>query len=108
MIHKIAEKFGMHSNGEAMFHDDNFRNHYKLPCYIPANAEDVYDIYSRNDIDMQVREWLDKEDTHEYLLESYDGVMPEINDEFISVWVDNVYESVSWEHPSTYLESLLM
>ena len=106
MLKEIAEKFGMHSNGEAMFHDDNFRNHYKLPCYIPANAEDRYDIYSRNDICIQVCEWLDREDTHEYLLESYDGVMPEINEEFIAVWVDNVYENLSWEHPSTFLEGL--
>jgi hypothetical protein len=107
MIHKIAEKFGMNSKGEAMFQDYNFNHNHNLPCYIPVNAEDEQDIYTRNDIDMQVREWLDREDTKEYLLESYDGVMPVIDEEFISNWVVNVYENLSWEYPSTYLENQL-
>lgn len=108
MIHKIALKFGMDYKKEAYFHDDNFINNHKLPCYIPLNVDDVHDIYSRNDIDMQVREWLDKEDTHEYLLETYGGVMPVIDEEFISDWVVNVYQNISWQHPSTFLEDLLM
>lgn len=106
-IGRIAEKFGMDYKGEAYFDYNNFLNNHRLPCYIPLNAEDVYDIYSRNDIDMQVREWLDRKDTQEYLLELYDGVMPVIDEEFISNWVVNVYENLSWEHPSTYLENQL-
>jgi hypothetical protein len=106
-IGRIAEKFGMDYKGEAYFHDENFLNNHKLPCYVPLNTEDVYDIYSRNDIDMQVREWLDREDTKEYLLESYDGVMPVIDEDFISNWVVNVYQNVSWQHPSTYLQDQL-
>ena len=107
MIHDIALKFGMERKGEALFHDENFRNHHNLPCYIPETVEDRHDIYSRNDIEMQVGEWLDREDTEEYLLEIYDGTMPVIDDKFINDWVVNVYEHLSWEHPSTYLESLL-
>lgn len=108
MIHNIAQKFGMDSNGHALFHDENFKNNHYLPCYIPENAEDIFDIYSRKDIEMQVCEWLDREDTKEYLIEAHEGVMPEINEEFINGWVVSTYESLMWEHPSTYLENFLI
>ena len=107
MIHEIAEKFMMRSNGYAMFHDDNFYNHHDLPCYIPENAEDRHDIYSFNDIYAVVSEWLTKKDAIEYLLECYDGVLPVFDDEFICNWCVRVYEHISWEHPSTFLESIL-
>jgi hypothetical protein len=107
MIHEIAIKFGMEQKGDALFHDENFRNHHNLPCYIPANVEDRHDIYSRNDIHMKVREWLDKEGIEEYLLETYDGTRPVIDDKFINEWVVNVYQNLSWQHPSTFLENLL-
>ena len=108
MIHKIAEMFGMESNGYASIHTENFNENHDLPCYIPENAEDKYDIFSRNDIKRDVIEWLDREDTKEYLKEVWDGFMPEINDELINSWVEMVYDNISWEFPSTYLENFLM
>lgn len=107
MIHEIAQKFGMDTNGYASFHNENFLNSPDLPCYIPENAEDRHDIFTRNDIDMQVREWLDTEEAKDYLVEAYDGVAPEVNEEFINNFVVNVYESLTWEYPSTYLDNLL-
>ena len=108
MIHKIAEMFGMESNGYASIHTENFNENHDLPCYIPENAEDKYDIFSRNDIKRDVIEWLDREDAKEYLLEAHDGKAPEINEEFINGWVEEVFMSLTWEFPSTYLENFLM
>jgi tRNA(Ile)-lysidine synthase TilS/MesJ len=108
MIHAIAQKFEMETNGYASFHGKNFAVNHHLPCYIPENATNSNDIFSRNDIRLQVKEWLSREDTMEYLLESYEGVMPLITEEFINNWVVNVYENITWEFPSTYLENLLM
>lgn len=108
MIHNIAQKFGMSSEGYASFHNENFEKNHDLPCYIPESAEDVNDIFSRNDIKAVVTEWLEREDSKEYLLEAYEGVMPEINEDFINGWVVLTYENLTWEFPSTYLESILM
>lgn len=105
MIHKIAEKFGMESNGYAMFHDENFEKHWDLPCYIPENAEDEDDIFTREDIKALVVEWLERDDVKEYLLESHDNIMPTIDNEFIEGWVRNVYDSLEWTSPSTILEN---
>ena len=108
MIHEIAQKFGMDSNGYASFHNENFLNNPDLPCYIPENAESISDIYTRNKLHKEVEEWLNTEEAKEYLLEAYDGDMPEVKGEFVSSFVSNVYEALTWEHPSTYLDSLLM
>jgi hypothetical protein len=107
MIHDICQKFGLDSNGSASFSTENFFNSPKMPCYVPENAEDRHDIFSREDLTRVVEEWLDREETQEYLLETYDGVMPEINEEFINNQVINLYESLTWEYPSTYLDNLL-
>lgn len=98
----------MDTNGYAFFHNENFFNNPSLPCYIPENAENKSDIYTRNDIDMQVREWLDTEKAKDYLVEAYDGVAPEVNEEFIEKFVVNVYDNLTWEFVSTYLDNLLM
>lgn len=108
MIHEIAQKFGMESNGYASIHTENFNENHDLPCYIPENAENKHDIFSRKDLKREVENWLDREDTKEYLLEAYDGVMPKINEEFINNQVINLFESLTWEFPSTYLENFLM
>lgn len=108
MIHDICQKFGLDTNGYASFSVENFLNSPKLPCYVPENAEDKHDIFSREDLKREVEDWLDREDTKEYLLEAFDGVMPELNEEFIDNQVKDLFESLTWEFPSTYLESLLM
>ena len=102
-IHNIAQKFGMDSNGYAYFHNDNFLNNHNLPCYIPENAEDKHDIFSRD-----VEDWLSTEEALEYIVKAYDGVAPKIDDKFINDFVVEVYESLSWEFPNTYLDNLTM
>ena len=108
MIHEIAEKFKMRSNGCASFHDENFHNNPDLPCYIPENAEDRHDIYSRNDIEMQVREFFDRKDVMQRLLIALgdEDEMPVIDENFIDKQTECVYMNMTWEHPSTFLENL--
>jgi hypothetical protein len=108
MIHEIAEKFMMRSNGYAMFHDENFHNNPDLPCYIPENAEDKHDIYSRNDITEVVREFFSRDSTKYNLLIAYgsEEEMPVIDEKFIEAQTECVYTELSWEHPSTFLENL--
>ena len=108
IIQNIAEKFGMESNSYSLFHKENFLTNKKLPCYIPENADDINDIFSREDLRNEVIEWLDREDTIEYLLEIYDNVMPKIDDKFIDDWTISLFEGLTWEYPSTYLENFLM
>jgi hypothetical protein len=110
MENKLIEtikKLNLETNGECFFSDDNFHNNPNLVCYVPENAEEESDMFSRNDLEREVSEWLSEEETIEYLLEVYDGTMPEINSEFINSWVEKVYSQLSWEFPSTYLNSLL-
>ena len=108
MIHEIAEKFMMRSNGHASFHNDNFFNDADLPCYIPENAEDKHDIYSRNDITAVVREFFDRKDVMQRLLIALgdEDEMPVIDENFIHQQTETLYLHLTWEHPSTFLENL--
>jgi hypothetical protein len=106
-LNTIIEKYGLESNAEGgYYNDENFKNNPDAPCYIPENAENIDDVYSRNRIKEVVTNWLDTEEAKEYLLESYDGVMPTIDDKFINEFVERVYGDITWEFPSTYLDSL--
>lgn len=108
MIHEIAERFGMRSNGHASFHDKNFEENPDLPCYIPENAEDKWDTYSRNDITELVREFFSRDSTRENLLIALgdEDELPIIDEKFIHEQVETVYLHLEWEHPSTFLENL--
>jgi len=108
MIHDIAEKFGMESNGFSMFSDENFEKNHDLPCYIPEYAENAEGIYSRNDLKEMVTEWLKKEETLEYLLEAYDNKLPKIDNDLIEGFVVGMFETIEWEMPSTYLNSMTL
>lgn len=108
MIHDIAEKFGMESNSYSSFHLLNFENNHDLPCYIPENAENAEDIYSRNDIKKLVIEWLKENDTIEYLLETYDNEAPKIDNDLIEGFVIDIFENIEWEMPSTYLNKMTL
>jgi hypothetical protein len=107
-IETIIEQYNMECNGYAHFNKDNFLNHHSLPCYIPENAEDTSDVFSRDDLREEVKTWLEREDTKEYILEIYDGVMPDIDDKFFEDWVVSLYEGLEWTFPSTQLENYLM
>lgn len=100
-------KSEMYSNGYSYFHNGNFLNYPTLPCYIPENAESIADVFSRNDLTELVKEWLQKDETKEYLLEAYDNVMPIIDETFINNFVLTMFDNLEWTFPSTYLAELL-
>lgn len=96
----------MECNGYAYFNDENFENNHDLPCYIPENAKNENDIYTRNDLKIIIENWLNKKETLEYLSETYENEMPAINDEFINDWVCNMYENIEWTFPQTWLDEI--
>ena len=106
-IEEIAEKFGMESNGYAMFNDKNFLDSPTLPCYIPENAQDITDIYSRADLERVVTNWLKEEETTDYLNEIYEGKIPNIDSDFINFFVVDMYETLEWQLPETFLNNKL-
>jgi len=103
---KFAEETGMDFNGYSYFHNENFRENPTKPCYIPENAETLEDVFSREDLNNEVIEWLEEENTKEYLLEIYNGIMPDIDEDFIESWVIRLYENIEWAFPCTFLEDI--
>ena len=95
IIEKIAEKNNMECNGYAYFNYENFEKKNDLPCYIPENAEEKDEVYSYQDLVKEVKEfkkenkeiWKEKEFTVETL-------------------VNQMFEEMTWEFPSTYLANL--
>jgi len=106
-IDKFAQEHGMESNGYAYFHDENFLENPTKPCYIPENADSIEEVFSREDLKNEVIEWLEEEATKEYLLRSYNGTMPDIDEDFIESWVLRLYEDIEWVFPRTYFHSIL-
>ena len=103
-LHRIAEIFGMTSNGYSSFDDENFEKYWDLPCYISENADTIEEIETRNTITEQVKQWLETNEAKEYLLEAYDNKMPTIDEDFIQGWVVNIYESLEWTCVNTQLD----
>lgn len=82
MIHKLAEKYGMESNGYGYFHDKNYKAKNDKPCFIAENGEDESDVQSWQDL---FNETLETIKTKEFLLsvcENYeaDDVLEELQD----------------------------
>jgi hypothetical protein len=97
-LRKIQE--GMESNGYAHFDDDAFMNNLSRPCYIPENAEELEDCFNRRDLCNSVIDWLEY---NEWYIEEH---KPEgcTYDEFVEGLVVNMYETLEWEFPSTWLD----
>lgn len=85
----------MDCNGYAYFDNDAFNNKTDKVCYIPENAEDLEDCFNYEALKSEVENWL--ENNPDYLEEHETTV------EAIVTWM---YEELSWEFPSTWLDSL--
>lgn len=85
----------MDFNGCYWANDAEFLAKSKNPCYIPENAETLQDVYSYIDLQKAVEEWA--QDNPDYLIEH------ETTTESILI---NMYENLSWESPSTFLDQL--
>lgn len=94
IIDKIAKDNNMEWREYAYFNDDNFSLKNNKPCYIPENADDETDVFSYLDLLKAC------EDYRLYLIEI--GALVENTAE---IMVRNLYEDITWEFPSTFLES---
>lgn len=107
-IKEFAYKIGMKFDGKVFKHDENFKFNHDLPCYIPMYALDENDIYSKQDIEIEVMQWLLQADTIEYLTSINIGKKPEYTENYIDEWVERVYVNCKWEHPATLLKRELI
>jgi hypothetical protein len=94
---KTIEKYRdeMESTGYAHYNQNAFNNHSKEICYIPENAETLKECYNYFDLLDIVKEWVKV--NPEYLHEHQTDVQSILN---------NMFENLSWEFPTTYLNEL--
>jgi formylglycine-generating enzyme required for sulfatase activity len=85
----------MESTGYAYYNQDAFNNRSKEICYIPENAETLDECYTYLDLLGIVEEWA--KDNAEYLEHHQTDVQSILN---------NMFENLSWEFPTTYLNEL--
>ena len=64
-------------------------------CYIPENAESLDDAFTYSDLKNEVVAWL--QDNQDYLIE---------HETTLDAILTNMFECLSWEFPSTYLDQL--
>lgn len=97
-LQKLREK--MDSNGYAYFDDEAFDKNLSRPCYIPENAEELEDAYTRRDLKKEVENWLQD---NEWFEEEHKAE-GESHEKFVEDMVHNLYQTIEWEFPSTWLE----
>lgn len=81
-------KEDMESNGFSYSDRMAFEFHYDKVCYIPENAEDLDDTFSRKDLEQLCREHIDKH-----------SILHSTADELCRL----MFDSIEWESPSTWL-----
>lgn len=64
-------------------------------CYIPENAESLDEAFTYSDLKNEVVAWL--QDNQDYLTE---------HETTLDAILTNMFECLSWEFPSTYLNQL--
>jgi len=64
-------------------------------CYIPENAESLDEAFTYSDLKNEVVTWL--QDNQDYLTE---------HETTLDAILTNMFECLSWEFPSTYLDQL--
>jgi len=85
----------MECNGYSYFNNTAFANKTDEPCYIPENGTTIEDIYTYNDLLNLVCVWTSE--NPEYTIEHQ--TTPE-------AILQNMYENITHEFPSTFLEQL--
>lgn len=72
-----------------------FENKSGAVCYIPENAEGLDEAFTYSDLKNEVVVWL--QDNKDYLTE-HETTLEDL--------VTNMFECLSWEFPSTFLDQL--
>lgn len=93
----------MISNGHSFFNEEAFDLNSNEPCYIPESAEDFEDMYSRRDLLQLVKEFL--KDNPEWLEERNPDHLSREN--YAQLMVVDMYNSLEWEAPETWLQQRL-
>lgn len=93
----------MDCNGYSFFNREAFDTNSSEPCYIPESAEDFEDIYSRRDLLRLTKEFLDE--NPEWLEEVNPDNMSK--GDYASILVVDMYNSLEWEAPETWLQQRL-
>lgn len=74
---------------------DAFKNKSGAICYIPENAEDLSEAFTYSDLKDEVVAW--KQDNEDYFIE---------HETDLEAVLTNMFETLSWEFPSTFLDQL--
>ena len=72
-----------------------FKNKSGKVCYIPENAESLNEAFTYSDLRNEVVVWV--QDNPEYLIE---------HETDLDAILTNMFETLSWEFPSTFLDQL--
>lgn len=72
-----------------------FKNKTGAVCYIPENAESLSEAFTYSDLRNEVLNWA--ENNNDYLSE---------HETDVESILTNMFESLSWEFPSTFLDQL--
>lgn len=85
----------MECNGYAYFDRDAFLHEATKVCYIPENAETLDECYTYLDLRDEVEHFVST--NPEYLIE---------HETTVEAILNNMFENITWEFPSTYLDQL--
>lgn len=115
----LRDKMDCNDEG-AYFNRDAFRNKTDAVCYIPANAEDLDDVFTYEQLRLEVKRWLRQPNTIEWLVDSEEiedaDFVTDMDGEpvivcypvaFVDKYLDILFSNIEWEFPNTFLNGLL-
>ena len=108
MIHKLAEKLGMESNGYSYFHEENYKLKNDKPCFIPENGEDESDVQSWKDLFTEAHETILTKEFLLAVMENYDhdtSTLENIDED--SIDYEDVYLEITNETPDKFAETFM-
>jgi hypothetical protein len=93
--YKTFEDYQEYYDGYCFKDNEAFVGDVTAICYIPENAVGLDDCFTYLDLKSEVEEW--KKENEDYFTEHQTDVNSVLT---------NMFESLSWEFPSTFLEQL--
>jgi hypothetical protein len=92
---KTFEDYQEYYDGVCYKDYDAFLNDATAVCYIPENAVGLDDCFTYLDLKSEVEEW--KKDNEDYFTE---------HETTVEAVIQNMFQCLSWEFPSTFLQQL--
>jgi hypothetical protein len=100
-LEKLRDK--MDCNGYAHFNYDNFKSGRGV-CYIPENAEDLTDTYTRKMLVELVSDFIDENPDNSLRVKKSNQDLNDLKKSTLT----NLWMSLQWEDPSTVLDQMLI